>query len=86
MMRLALTSFKWGIDPADNGAVINAIDPECNILIQLPFTEQALPDLISALATRLTEDQKRELSPLFLSSGIQLPGRDFPASEPGPQG
>lgn len=73
---------KWGTDPIEDvdaqgvhhtGRQINLLDEQSGILVHVPFSGEALRDLVGELAQGLTDDQRRELAPSF-TSGIVLPG------------
>ena len=74
---------QWGTNAIEGGIQIN-IKPEPNqeIYYHIPFTHDALKDLVKEAAEQLSEEHKRELASLF-NGGIFLPGQDF---QQGPQG
>lgn len=83
-MKIELGNCNFGVANVPAGAVFNFQDVETKILVQVPFGQDHVPNLIKAVVESgcLTESQKRELAPLF-NGGIFLPGEDF---KEGPQG
>lgn len=73
----------WGTSEFPEGRRINMHEPESGAIISCPFAGDALAKLVRELSQALSDEQKRELAPLF-TSGIIIPnGQNFQA---GPQG
>ena len=98
MIRMSFANCKWGIDPVipeegapAQGIQINLFDEASQILAQIPFSGDSFPALIAQASQHLTDEQKKDLAPLFETSGIVLPGPGAlgPDGKPvtrGPQG
>jgi hypothetical protein len=76
----------WGTNAIPGGIRIN-LQPQPEHFVLIPFTGDALVDLVKQIAeTGLTNEQKRKLMPFF-AGGLELPdagpGGGF---TPGPQG
>ena len=92
MIEITYSGVKWGIDKIEDHVRINLIDEQAGTIAHVPFSSEALAELIKLSSKHLTNDQKKELAPLFMG-GLELPGRDFNPfdldnldSEKGPQG
>lgn len=83
-MKMIFMDCNWQVDKLPGGLQIGIADRPTKVEVVVPFGDTAVPDLIRAIVqnSNLTDDQKRELAPLF-NGGIFLPGQDFKA---GPQG
>jgi len=68
------------------GMVMVFQDEKSGISVNVPSEMAAAPQLIKALASMITPDQKKELAPLF-NGGLYLPGDGVPPNfKAGPQG
>lgn len=65
MIRIVFTGVNWGVDTIDEGAQINLLDPDSNILAHAPFTGESLEKLVTELIGRLTDEQKQAVAPLL---------------------
>lgn len=93
MIKMTLVNCKWGTSqlgddgsPEAKGIQINLLDEQAGILVEVPFTGDSRKALIAHIAASLTDEDKKELSPLFDTNDIALPGRDFDPSQITPDG
>ena len=61
MITLYFTDCQWGTDPIDNGIQINLLEPDAQIMAQIPFTGNALEVLVRAASKELTRVQMEEI-------------------------
>lgn len=87
MIRVIYDACKWGVTKVQGGVQLNVMDEGSGHMAHIPFTGDALRDLIHQASAGLSPEQKRELAPLF-TSGIILPQNgELPEDfRKGPQG
>lgn len=89
MIRTILAQVNWGVEAiAEGGVQLNFVDPESKQMWHVPFSADALTELLIK-ATGLASDQvKEQVRPHFATNGIVVPPADFDPSmiQKGPQG
>ena len=61
MITMYFTDCQWGVDPIDDGIQINLFEPDAKIVAQIPFTGEALKQLIELAAGELTQSDREEI-------------------------
>lgn len=82
MIRIIFTNCKWGTDPieeTDPGVQINLLDEESQIMCHVPFTGDALVNLATELITKMSSEQRQELS-VLLAEGPNQPAEPAAAA------
>ena len=58
VIRVSLTECQWGVEPIDNGVQINLLEPDANTMYQVPFSGDALGELMALIIPQLSPAQR----------------------------
>ena len=89
MIRTILAQVQWGVEAMEDGGVqFTFMDPESKQMWHIPFSTDALTELLIKTADLASDEVKEQVKQHFATNGIVVPPANFDPSmiQKGPQG